>query len=312
MVDVTFEKIHFLWVLFTIPLMIALHFFLMKYTRHRALIFANFEALRRVTGGMVLSKNISLLVTRVIIVILFTLAAAGLTIWIKAPSSTFNYVIAVDSSASMLAKDYDPDRITIAKLTAQGFVDTVVADVEVGVVSFSGVPRVESEMTSNKEQIKEAIESIEVRATGGTDIASAIISSVNLLAAKQDRARSVIILTDGRHTTGGPLSEAMKYAREKEVAVMTIGIATAEGGSFEATELLSTLDEEALQSIATSTGGKFMKATNVEEMKGAFSTIIEQNEQNLPHPMRVWLLGIGMLFLFIEWGLINTRFRMLP
>ena len=312
MVDVTFDQIHFLWVLFAIPLMVALHFFLMKYTRRRAVIFANFAALKRVTGGMVLSKNITLLVTRVVIVLLLVLAASGVIVWTKAPSSDFNYVIAIDASGSMLAKDFDPNRLTAAKNTAKNFIDNVVSDVKIGVVSFSGNPKVESTLTNSKSEAKNAIDNIKISATGGTDIGSALVTSANLLVSETDRARSIILLTDGRHTTGGPLSEAVRYAREKEMTISAIGIATEAGGSFETSELLSTIDTEALDIITKNTGGRFFIAGDEAQMKEAFDTIVSSTDQNLPHPLRVWFLGFGLFFLFIEWGLINTRFRTLP
>ena len=312
MVDVTFDNVHFLWLLFTVPILVALHFFLMKYTKRRAIRFANFEALRRVTGGMVLSKNITLLVVRLLIVILLILSASGMIVWIKAPSSEFNYVITIDGSASMLAKDFDPDRLTAAKMTAKTFVDSVVSDVEVGVVSFSGIPRIEQSLTNDKATVKNAIDGVKITSTGGTDIGSAIVTSVNLLEPAKDRAKSVILLTDGRQTVGGPLSEAVKYAREKEVTVSTIAMATKAGGSFETTKLLSTVDTESLQGIASSTGGMFFQAIDEAELTTAFRNIIADTEQNLPHPLRVWFLGFGIFFLFLEWGLINTRFRVLP
>lgn len=312
MVDVTFDNVHFLWVLFTIPLMIALHFFLLKYTKRRAVVFANFEALKRVTGGMVLSKNITLLITRLVIILFLTLAASGLVIWTKAPSSDFDYVLAIDASGSMLAKDFTPDRITAAKRTAKDFIGNVVSDVNIGVVSFSGVPKVESELTKQKAKAEEALDDIEISATGGTDIGNALVTSTNMLVHVKERARSIILLTDGRHTVGGPLSEAVRYARQKEVTISAIGIATEAGGSFEQTQLLSTIDEEAMKGITSQTGGMFFKAGDEAEMKAAFDQIITSSEQNLPHPMRVWFLGLGLLFLFVEWGLINTRFRTLP
>ncbi len=212
----------------------------------------------------------------------------------------------------MLAKDFEPNRMGAAKQTAKNFIDTVVADVEVGVVSFSGVPRVETSLTDAKLSVKKAIDGITIGSSGGTDIGSAIVSSVNLLEPTKDRARSIILLTDGRHTVGGPLSEAVKYAREKEVTISTIAMATEAGGSFETTSLLSTVDAEALQSIAANTGGQFFTATDEATLVAAFNTIIQDTEQNLPHPLRVWLLGFGLFFLFLEWGLINTRFRVLP
>jgi Ca-activated chloride channel family protein len=295
-----------------IPIMVALHFFLLKFVRRRAVVFANFEALKRVTGTVVLSKNITLLIARVLIILFLTLSASGMTVWTRGPGSDFNYVLAIDASSSMLADDFEPNRLAVAKENAKEFINTLNAEVKTGVVSFSGVSKVETSLSGKRGDVATVIDGIQVSSAGGTDISSAIINSVNILLTEYDKSRAVIILTDGQHTTGGPLDEGITYASKNGVTVHTIGIATEKGGAFQLTSLLSTLDEESLRRIADNTGGNYFRVGDKAMMQSAFQEIVKLSEQNIPHQLRLIFLVIGLVILFVEWILFNTRFRTLP
>ncbi len=310
--DITFLNIHFLWALFAIPIMIALHFYLLQHTKRRAVLFANFEALKRVTGSVVLSKNVTLLVIRVLVILFLTLSAAGMTIWTEGPGSDFNYVLAIDASSSMLADDMTPNRLTVAKDNAINFVNSLNANVKIGVVSFSGVSKVETALQKNRGKIEEAISEIGISKSGGTDLSGAIMTSANLLLNDYDKSMSVILLTDGQHTSGGPIEEGINYAASKHVVLHTIGIATEKGGSFELTQLLSTLDEATMKRIAENTGGQFFKVGDNAQMAAAFEQIVTLSEHNIPYQLRLIFLIIGILLLFGEWTLLSTRFKALP
>lgn len=312
MAGVTFMNVHFLWVLFTIPIMIALHFFLLRFTKRRAVMFANFDALRRVTGGIVLSKNITLLILRILIIFCLCLSAAGLTIWFKMPGSEFNYVIAIDASSSMLANDFAPNRLEVAKTQGKAFVDTLDADVNIGIVSFAGVPKTEIPLSSERSAVSAAFDGIGVSGAGGTDISSAIFTGVNILLTEKDRSMSIILVTDGQHTVGSPIEEGISYAVDNLVTVHTIGLGTEAGGSFEMTSLLSTLDVEGLSRIAETTGGNFYHASSESELINAFNDVVVLSEQNKPFQFRLGLLVAGLLLLIVEWVLANSRFRALP
>lgn len=312
MVSITFMNVQFLWALFAIPIMVALHFFLLRYTQRRAVIFANFEALKRVTGGIVLSKNLTLLIMRLLVIFFLCFSAAGLTVWYSAPGSSFNYVIAIDSSSSMLADDFSPNRFAVAKDRSVAFIDSLDASVNIGVVSFAGVTKVETGLTSERSDVSEAIYGIKISGVGGTDITGAIFNSVNLLLTEPDKSMSIILLTDGQHTVGGPLEQGLTYAVDNLVTVHTIGLGTEEGGRFELISLLSTVDEVALSRIAETTGGKFFRVRSLSDMDAAFSEIVQLSEQNKPVQLRMLLLLMGIIILFAEWVLANSRFRALP
>src|SRR3989338_4478169 len=100
--EIIFRNAFYLWFLLAIILLIALHFTTLKYIKRRALKFANFEAIERVTGSEIFSKNVLLLYIRLLIVICVILAAAGTTVWYTGKSSNVDYVLAIDASSSML------------------------------------------------------------------------------------------------------------------------------------------------------------------------------------------------------------------
>ena len=179
---IAFENPYYLFTLVAIiPLIIFIHFFSLKHTKRRALQFANFEALERVTGTQVLSKNLTMLYIRLAMVILFVLALSGMKFEYYGSATDRAFVLAIDSSASMKATDINPNRLEAAKSAALTFIDTLPEGSKAGVVSFAGTALIERSITDNKEELKDAITNIQINEMGGTDLFSTIITSANLL-----------------------------------------------------------------------------------------------------------------------------------
>src|SRR3990167_3200398 len=120
MVEITFANPSFLWMLVLVTILIIVYMLTMKKAKLVALKFANFEALERIAKGgffakpykaFFSNKNIFQLLLRVLIYTMLILAAAGTTINYIAKASNFDFVLAVDSSSSMLADDIPPNRL---------------------------------------------------------------------------------------------------------------------------------------------------------------------------------------------------------
>lgn len=317
----TFENPAFLWLLLSIPLLIISHFFISKNLKTSAWRFANFEAIQRITGGkptltnaIKLNRNIILLLIKCLILALLIFAAAQTTFWYTGKSPNSNFVIAIDASSSMLARDFEPNRLEAAKESAEIFVDTVGSTTKIGVISFSGESFVEQQLLSDKFRTKETIKKISSRAVAGTDLSGAIISASNMLSgeASSTKSKTIILLTDGRSTTGASIKEGVDYANKNNVGVYTIGLGTKEGGSFANIDLVSTVDDDSLTFIAESTGAKYFRTANEEELKQAYLTIANSKEENVSKELTMPLLMIGLALIFIEWGLAATKFRTLP
>lgn len=318
MITLIFTNPFYLWLLVSIPFLIITHFFILKYLKRRAIKFANFEAIKRVTGTKfdlknvrAISKNRAILVIRVFVLLFLIFSIAGPILWYSGQSSEFDFVIAIDASSSMLADDFMPYRLDAARKASSLFVESLKARTRVGVVSFAGTSFVEQDLTDNLKNAEDAINSIRIKRAGGTDIGSAITTSSNILL-REEKARVIILLTDGQSTVGMPVYEAIEYANKNHVTVNTIGIGTEEGGTFIKGDLLSKLDEPTLIEIAQKTGGKYYKAENEEELAMAFDDISSSAEEKIPIDLSMGFMMISLALLFVEWGMINTKYRTLP
>ena len=307
--EIIFDKPEYLWLLFSVPLLIFAHFAALKSVKRRALKFANFAAIQRVTGGELLSKNLFLLIVRIFILLLFIFSIAGVTLIYKGMASNYDYILAMDNSNSMIVEDFKPNRFVVAKETAREFVENLGPDNYVGVLSFSSVSQVETPLSNDQLHVKKVINDIQLSDVGGTDLGQAIVNGANLLL-QSDKGKSIILLSDGQNNIGLPLEQAVDYANIREITIYTVGMATEEGADFFGVPLV--LDEETLSYIAISTGGKYYKVSSEEELKKAYDEIANITERKISNNLSLTFIILALLLLLYEWILINTKYRTLP
>ncbi len=319
MIQFTFQNSQDLWFLLALPLLFLAHFYFLRHAKRQALAFANFRALKRVTGTNLITRNYLLLVLRLVALLLLILAVSGTTLWYTGKSNRNDFVVAIDTSASMSAQDVRPTRIDAAKSDAQLFIDSLDSETDVGVVSFAGVSLIETVPIQDKAKVKSIISGIQLQETGGTDIPAAIITSTNLLL-DGSKGRSIILITDGSNTIetflDSSMQRAVQYAQEHHVAVDAIGIGTNEGPiGYLPTyyNVSSVYNGDNLKQIANATGGVYAHADSSDQLLAAFQKISDNtNEQLLQRDLRAPLLLAALILIFAEWILANTRFRVLP
>ncbi len=319
MVEISFTNPSYLWVLVLVPFLIVLHFLTLKQSRAAAIQFSNFEALERVARGEVLgtpyrgllkNKNLGLLIFRAFVYCLLIFSVAGTVISYKGKSSVYEYIIAIDTSSSMLADDFKPTRLEAAKQSAMRFIDFVPSGSQIGVVTFASTAIVELRPTSNLEDVKDSISNIVLQKSGGTAIGDAIITAANLF--NSDKSKIIILLTDGQSNVGIDQYTATQYAKQNNIAIYTIGVATNEGGNVTILNLLSKLDDVLLRKISQETNGRFFMAEHLENMTEAFKQIGTSSERLISTNISWFLLVIGIVLLGFEWILINTVYRAIP
>jgi len=303
-----FSHPFYLLALAFIPLFIFVHLFTIRYTSGVALKFANFTALARAANKIVLPRNMFPLVIRSVVLFCVVLAVANPTLLYEGKGSDFDYVLAIDASSSMLADDLAPTRLQAAKEAALSFLGTVPGKANIGIVSFSGTAFVEQQPTTDNLLTKEAVEKIDAQPIGGTDLGAAIVTSVNLLV-QSEKAKSVILLTDGRSTVGISPKDAVAYANDKQTIVNTIGVGTEEGGRFPEAEVILKLDDATLEMIANETSGRYFKAGDSAKLKEAYSIIATSTKMKLSTNLSAPLMLISLVLLLADWGLANTKYR---
>lgn len=321
--ELTFTHPQYLWILLVIPFLAITHIFTLKQKKEAALRFANFDALERVSKGEFLgkpyfglfrSKNIVLLLLRMLTYCLLILSISGATLWYIGETSSFDFVLAIDASSSMLADDFTPNRLEAAKESANLFVDNVPGNTDIGIVSFSGIASIDLRPVADPAKVKNTTNYISIKETGGTNIGDAIITSINLLSSEKidEEADVVILLTDGQSNIGTPVEQAINYANKNDVTVHTIGVGTEEGGKFLFGDVISKLDEASLKNIADQTLGRYYRAENKDVLKEAFKKIASITEKKLSLDLSWILLILGICLLSLEWILINTKYRTIP
>jgi Ca-activated chloride channel family protein len=325
MVEVTFANPVYLWTLLLIPFIILTHIFTLRHIRTAALKFSNFEAVERVSEGEFLgkpyrglfkNKNIFLLFLRLIVYTLLILSVTGTTVWYTGKASDFDFVLAIDTSTSMLADDFNASRLEAAKEAATIFIDSVIGKSNIGVVSFASTVFVDKEPISDKGEIKKIINQLDIKESGGTNIGDTLITSANLLVIeepkKDKQSKVIILLTDGQSNTGTPIDISTEYVKAREIIVYTIGMGTEEGGKLFGLDIISKLDEDSLKNIAEKTNGKYFRAESKKVLENAFKEIALFTEKTISFDISWILLIIGLFLLALEWVLVHTVYKTLP
>ena len=314
---IIFQNPEYLWILAILPLLAIFHLFLFNVKKTLALKFSNFEALEKVSGkssisyykGFFSRRDLYFIFLKTIIYSFFILAISGAVLEYQGKASNFDFIIAIDSSSSMLANDFHPNRLEAAKEAALLFVDSVAKQTNIGIVSFSGEVFTNLIPTKNHFKVKNAIKSIEISAMGGTNIGDALITAANLL--EGENPKKVILLTDGQANVGTEPMDSIGYLHSKNITAYPIGVATKEGGEVEF-GFTSKLDEETLQMIAEKTNGKYYRAENKEVLEGAFREMASSTIKKVSLNISMALLIIGFVLLVFEWFLVSTKYRIVP
>ncbi|HLC56731.1 MAG TPA: VWA domain-containing protein [Candidatus Nanoarchaeia archaeon] len=311
--SLTFTYPEYLWLLLLIPVMVGLHFFTLKLSRKKALEFANFEAIERFMGYKILSKNLILLILRLFAILFIIMAIVGINYGYIGKVTDRTFIIAIDSSGSMLATDYNPNRFEAGKEAAINFVDVLPQGTEIGLVSFSGSSLINAVPTIDKVRVTNEIKAMDISLIGGTAIGDVMITSGNLLL-NNKKSKIIVLLTDGQSNVGASIEEGVSYLNGNNIVVDTIGIGSLEGGSFVNynESVTSKLDEEGLKFIAERTNGKYFRAVDKEGLDNAYKEIAEIKEGKNTIDLTFYSLILGLIILLIEWLLINTKFRTLP
>lgn len=88
-------------------------------------------------------------------------------------------------------------------------------------------------------------------------------------------SKAIILLTDGRRTTGPLPSDTARMAAERGIKVYTVGFGTAQGASvgIEGYSIYMAFDEETLKTIADITRAEYFHASTAEGLKKVYEDL---------------------------------------
>jgi Ca-activated chloride channel family protein len=207
-----------------------------------------------------------------------TTAFAKPTGEVRVPRERATVVVALDTSASMLATDVSPDRFSAAKDSAKAFIDRLPERFNVGLVSFNAAATVVVAPTQDHDAVREAVDRLQL--SGGTAIGEAVLASldaVRSVAGTEAPPARIVLLSDGGNTVGRSLDVAAQAALTAGVPVSTIAYGTASGTvEVQGQTVPVPVDAPALEAFASATDGQSYSAESGEELNGVYADIGSQ------------------------------------
>lgn len=240
--------------------------------------------------------------------------------------------LALDISGSMASLDFEPkNRLEAAKQVIEEFVAERPYD-RIGLVLFASEAFSQSPLTIDHAVLGRLLGQVdlapELGIDDGTAIGMGLANAANMLKESAAKSKVVILLTDGVNNTGQVDPQtAAEAAKTLGIKVYTIGMGrpgqvpmpqkTIFGEQVVMVE--SELDEETLQQIAETTGGRFYRATDTEGLRQIYEEInsLEKSEVEIRtfhqyEELAGWLLWPALALLLVEAALRQTVFRSIP
>ncbi len=295
-----------LWLLLALPLLPVLYLWLLRRPKP-ALRVSDLGIVRRAAGRPWRRHVPPALIFLALCVLLLGLArpTARLTL----PWARTTILLAMDVSLSMRVQDVKPTRMVAAQDAAKTFLQALPPHIEVGLVTFACSVQVAQRVTLDRPALVSAIDAIQMQTH--TAVGSAIVLCLAELFPEQGidlgamnfgpqrKGRSldesgkaqpkeftpaepgsydsaaIILLTDGRRTTGVDTLEAAKMAADRGVRIYVVGLGTPDGhlAVGEGMAIYLQLDEATLREVARLTGGEYHHAGSAEALRSIYQKL---------------------------------------
>jgi len=200
----------------------------------------------------------------------------------KVDTEGIDIVMAMDVSTSMLARDFNPDRLEASKDIAVEFIAQRPSD-RMGIVVFAGESYTQCPLTTDRSTLINLMKEIQ---TGliedGTAIGNGLATAVGRMKDSDAKSRVVILLTDGVNNRGEITPQmAAEIAKTYNVRVYTIGVGANGMAPYpvmtpwgpDVQQMQVEIDEDLLKTIAEETGGKYFRATDNAKLAEIYQEI---------------------------------------
>ncbi|MEK9775755.1 MAG: VWA domain-containing protein [Quisquiliibacterium sp.] len=249
---------------------------------------------------------------------------------ITLPSEQRKLVIAIDVSRSMLARDVEPSRIEAAQVAVRVFIKRLPNDLRAGVVTFAGTAQVVQGITESRDDLLRSVQHFDLQRATATG--SGLLLAISLLrpdlkldletglqapgmidwpeprAPGSDSSGAVVLLSDGRRTTGpDPVSIAQRAA-DLGIRVHTVGFGTPTGTipGYEGYSFFVRVDEETLKAVARITEGEYFYAGSAQDLMAVYRKLqgklaLETRQTELSFVLAGLMLLLSLIAIAIAW-----------
>lgn len=330
--DIQFAEKHWFWLFLLLPVMLVWYFIKLK--KYEGEIhfssFSNFKGIKTPLKARLRHLVVVLRLIGVSLIILALARPQSRSSWKDIKTEGIDIVISMDISLSMLAKDFKPNRLEVAKEVIMDFIDARPND-KIGLVIFSGEAFTQCPLTVDHKILKNMFPEIKAGMLDqGTAIGLGLADAVARLKDSKAKSKVIILISDGVSNVGeiAPLT-AGEIAKTYGLRVYTIGVgskgkalqpvAMYPNGQLEYDYVDVEIDEAVMNKISEMTGGKYFRATDKESLSNIYKEIdkLEKtiiSEKSFTNKAEHFLpLGIAALIaLLLEFILKRVVFRSAP
>jgi Ca-activated chloride channel family protein len=147
------------------------------------------------------------------------------------PNRSLTVYVVLDCSLSMRCQDVLPSRMAAARQTLLALAGLLPQD-RIGLVGFAGTARVFCPATEDHEAFKLSVQQVsdENLEKPGSNPAVGLALATARLRLSSDKAKAILLISDGEGNRPGNVSEAAWQAKRSGIPVFCLGIGTQTGG----------------------------------------------------------------------------------
>ena len=284
--DIQFAEKHWFWLLTILPLLIIWYIYKLK-TYEGEVNFSSFTLFNGLKSSLKAKFRHITFLLRLMCLSFLILAIArpqSRSSWKDTKTEGIDIVVSLDVSLSMLAKDFNPNRIEAAKDVLADFIDARPND-KIGLVIFGGEAFTQCPLTTDHKIIKNMFADIKAGMLDqGTAVGLGLADAVARVKDSHSKSKVVILISDGTSNTGeiAPLTAA-EIAKTFGVRVYCIGVGT-KGKALQPVAMMPDgelqydyadvdIDDATMTEICRMTNGKYFRATDKESLEKTYKEI---------------------------------------
>jgi Ca-activated chloride channel family protein len=338
---------HYLWLTPALLLLPAAYVWLLRRRNKQAVRYSNLGIARSANTGRSWRRHLPPALLFVSCATLL-LAAARPVARVTLPWSRSSIILAIDVSLSMRVNDVKPTRMEAAQEAAKNFLKDLPKGIEVGLVTFAGSSQVAQRLTLDRQSLVEAIDAFQMQI--GTAVGNAIVVSlaelfpdhgldvgemtfggrkaarsidnagkpppreITPVAPGSYKSAAIILLTDGRRTTGIDTLTAARLAADRGVRIDVVGLGTVDGAAAtpEGLPIYMQLDEPTLREVARMTAGEYHHAGSAEKLRSVYEHLGSRLQVQTREMEITALFALASLLLAVAAGTLSVLWFAVP
>ncbi|MBF0478649.1 MAG: VWA domain-containing protein [Candidatus Omnitrophica bacterium] len=325
------------WILFFIPIAVIVLWVQRNMSRPSGIKFPSKFIAGSAGKNWRIQGDTSMFILRLVSIGLFIFALAGPRLLLDKSNSQMegiDIMLALDDSGSMASLDFQVDgkrisRLDTVKNQVSDFISRRVSD-RIGLVIFGGTAYTVCPLTTDYTWIAKYLDEVKLGGIDdGTAIGSAIASATLRLRDSKAKSKVIILLTDGLNNRGTvtPIDAAFA-AKSYGIKIYTIGVGVRGMAPYPVQDqygrvfyqnIRVEIDEEMLKAVASSTGGKYYRATDTQELAAICNEIDSLEKVKMEGKQYFQYKELFQIFLLVAMGVLigemilrNTLFLKIP